>query len=322
MSFQRIFNRLNNQANRLLKPVRRQDGKDDAAILSPEIFLQLNRLQLNASKFLPGYSTGARSSFRRNPALEFREHRMYVPGDDVRFVDWKASGRQEHIFIKQGEYPKEATVYVLVDCSLSMNWGKPPKIKTAVQLAAILSYLTLNQSDKLFLIPFSDHLFQPLGPINGKGQFLGTLNYLHALQVRGTVNYPVVMKELRQRLGKSGGLVLIISDFFELDRPKDLLNFFPVPRWDTVFLHILHPDEISPQVMGDLEFLDIETGLTTNYDINKQVLADYNQRIQIWQEGLALACIEKSAFYALIPAGGDDKELVAQLRNLHLVNSL
>ena len=322
MSFLRFFNRLNKQASRLLNPRGNQSGKAESAILSPEIFRQLNRLQLSASRYLPGFSTGARSSFRRKPSLEFREHRMYVPGDDVRFVDWKASGRQEHIFIKQGEHPKEATVYVLIDCSLSMSWGEPQKFKTALQLAAMLSYLTLNQGDRLFLIPFSHTILQPIGPLNGKGQYLNALNYLRSLHLQGAVDGPVVTKALRHYLEKGGGLVHIISDFIDLERPNDLLDLLPVPHWDTVLLHVLHPDEISPPVSGDLELMDIESGGTVNLDINKQALAEYQRRIQSWQESLALASIQKNSFYALIPATGDEKELVAQLRKLRLVNAL
>ena len=96
-------------------------------LLPPHAVNQLNHLKLNASQYLPGFTAGTRASIRRRPAFDFREHRTYVPGDDVRYVDWKASARQEHIFIKQGEYPKEASVQILLDCSRSMDWGNPRK---------------------------------------------------------------------------------------------------------------------------------------------------------------------------------------------------
>ena len=101
--------------------------ESETITLAPQALCQLNRVRLTASRFLKGTTAGARPSFRRRPSYEFREHRMYVFGDDVRFVDWKASARQEHIFIKQGEHPKEATVFLLLDCSASMSWGQPPK---------------------------------------------------------------------------------------------------------------------------------------------------------------------------------------------------
>jgi hypothetical protein len=323
MSFLRIFNRLSKKVNDHSGHLTgMEEMKRDEILLSPGVFQHLERMQLSASRFLPGFATGLRSSFRRKPSLEFREHRMYVPGDDVRYVDWNASGRQEHIFIKQGEHRKEASVTLLIDCSLSMAWGNPPKSQTVRQLAAILSYLTLNKSDKLFVIPFSDRLHRTLGPINGKGQVPGLLKYLRSLPIQGVVDYPKIINEVKRRLGKSGGLVFILSDFIDLETPQDLLHLFPAPKWDTILLHLLHPDEIAPRIDGDLEFFDIETEQMINFDVDLKATVIYRRRIKEWQEQLGLACIESNAFYALIPTTGIDHELVAQLRNLRLVHPI
>jgi uncharacterized protein (DUF58 family) len=149
MWFRTIFNRSH-------KPSTSGGSTDGQAELrlSAQAIRQLDRLRLNAGRYLPGYGVGLRPSLRRRPSAEFQQHRMYVPGDDVRFVDWKASARAEHIFVKQGEQPKEATVYLLLDCSASMAWGSPPKSQAALQLAAALAYLALSHGDRFMLVPF------------------------------------------------------------------------------------------------------------------------------------------------------------------------
>ena len=75
------------------------------------------------STFAIGQAVGQRTSWRRLPSSDFREHRLYMPGDDLRHVDWNASARSEHIFVKLGERPREVTIHVLLDNSASMDFG-------------------------------------------------------------------------------------------------------------------------------------------------------------------------------------------------------
>jgi uncharacterized protein (DUF58 family) len=126
MWFRAIFNRSSKlKARQKNRTAAGAPGDELAELhLSAQAIRQLDRLRLNAGRYLPGHGVGLRPSLRRKPSAEFQQHRMYVPGDDVRFVDWKASARSEHIFVKQGEQPRQATVYLLLDCSASMGWGR------------------------------------------------------------------------------------------------------------------------------------------------------------------------------------------------------
>jgi uncharacterized protein (DUF58 family) len=160
------------------------DKPDKSRVLSAHAIRQLNRLQINTNRHIVGHGVGQRSSSRRKPSWDFLSHRMYVPGDDIRFVDWKASGRTEHIYIKQGEQQKEATVYILFDCSASMNWGEPSKSNLALSLLTALSYVTLNNGDRLMILPFFENISQPFGPVRGKGQLFSTYRYIQTASLR------------------------------------------------------------------------------------------------------------------------------------------
>ncbi|MEJ2485009.1 MAG: DUF58 domain-containing protein [Anaerolineales bacterium] len=126
MWFRRIF-RLDSLLPKHKEATDQDRSNDLVQQLSPEALRQLKRLQIRGSKALRGDRSGNRPSSRSKPAMEFREHRMYVPGDDIRFVDWRASARHETIFVRQGEMPKDVIVSLILDCSASMQWGKKEK---------------------------------------------------------------------------------------------------------------------------------------------------------------------------------------------------
>jgi len=197
-------------------------------LLTGDALRALDGLALNTDPVLPRQASGARSGSMRRPASEFREHRPYAPGDDVRYVDWKASARQEHIYIKQNADPRAELVYLLVDCSASMTWGEPPKSTAALSLAGLLGYLALANHDRLVVIPASAKgspgsgrgLTRPLGPLWGKGQAAHLERALRGLRFDGQVNVAHALGELRQRRLSQGGLVLVISDLLGvLDLP-------------------------------------------------------------------------------------------------------
>jgi uncharacterized protein (DUF58 family) len=238
-------------------------------------------------------------------------------------VDWKASARQEHIFVKQGEHQKEASVFVLLDCSASMGWGVPPKSATACQLASFFGYLALTHGDRFNLMPFQKDIIQPLGPVNGKGQIPLLLRTLRSLSFNGQSDLQAIGRQFRRRIGQSSGLLIVISDMIDLADPKEFLDYFPVPSWDIVLVHLLNPSEITPDFTGDFECQDVETGQKVNLDINQKAIADYRQKIIDWKNQLDLACVEKNAFYLFLEASGqNDLTLISRLREHRLLRPL
>ncbi len=306
---------------------KRETGPVSAAsrglALPPQAFLRMDHLQLNGGRFLPGSREGLRPSLRRRPSSDFLEHRTYAPGDDVRFVDWKASARQEHIFIKQGEHPKEATVSVLIDCSASMGWGSPPKSGAALSLAAALAYLALAHGDRLVVQPYGKTTAPALGPLSGKGQFPGVLNYLRAAQFGGSASLEAAALKFLREKAPGGGMLFILSDFLAEDRLEAVLDHFPAPLWQVVLLQLLHPDELHPAVLGDVELLDSETALTANYDISPGAVRAYQESLAGWQAGLDLACVSHHALFSVIPTDWSlEKEVLSHLQDIDVVRPL
>ena len=274
-------------------------GEKGALSMPAAVWHQLDSLQLSGGRFLPGRGSGQRRSFRRKPHAEFHEHRMYVPGDDVRFVDWRASARQEQVFIKQGEQPKENTVYFLLDCSASMSWGAPPKHQAQRALAAALGYSVLAHEDRLVVVPLAEAGPPPLGPLRGKGQLPALFDYLQRLPLRGQVD---VVEQIRvfSRRTRTSGLVLVLSDLIDVADFAGALDFMPPPIWEVVFLHLLHPDELEPPFRGNLRIVDIETNRRRNCDIDAAAIRRYRTGLTDWRAGLERQCDELRSLYTLI----------------------
>jgi len=262
----------------------------------------------------------------RRPAADFREYRQYAPGDDIRYVDWKASARQEHIFIKQGEHQKAATVYVLLDCSASMAWGDPPKSQTALALANALSYLALAHDDRLVILPITQDQTKtvpPLGPLWGKGQVPVLSGYFQAVRFQGQIDLTQTLVELSYRKYSSGGLVLVISDLLGVKDLTTGLDALPQPSWKVVCFQLLHPAEINPTLNGYFEMQDIETGQKKLYPVTPKALETYRQRLESLQKQIAQDCLERNAVYTLFPTNWSiENEILSQLRRTQVVKPL
>ena len=331
MWFRNIFRRPNNQQPAINN--QQSTGDQPTLNLPPSIYRLLDRLQLRASRHLRGTGAGLRPSSRRRPAAEFLEHRQYVPGDDVRFVDWTASARSEHIYLKQGEQPQETTVHILIDTSASMAWGNPQKSQAALQLAAALGYLTLTNEDRLQLIPLENP--RPSESIRiqsfkGKAQFPALLNHLLTLPFDAAQSKPFQGKtDLAQNLrafnrtSPRGGILLILSDLLDVHDLPAALATLPRPTWEVTVFHLLHPHELHPLINGQFELMDAETGQSTNYDITPQALEGYRKNLQTWRDAIELACIENKAFYTLIPTNWSlEKEVIPHLRKVRVLEPI
>ncbi|OGO19437.1 MAG: hypothetical protein A2Z14_18270 [Chloroflexi bacterium RBG_16_48_8] len=300
------------------EPYALKDGKF-TPVLSDRALRQLNRLQINASRYQPSGRIGLRRSLRRTLDLNFREHRKYIPGDDIRYVDWKASGRHEQVFVKQSESPKGILTYILIDISMSMSWGSPPKSQCMLELAAALGYASIAHGDQILVIPFRESLSHPYGPISGKAQISSLIRYLGSLSFSGKTDFENSIRDFRRQYG-GGGTVLILSDLLWRGNLSNVLEQLPAPTWDVVLLHLLHADEIQPPRMGNVEVHDIETENKINYDINQKAIEQYAINLEQWKSNLEMISMESNAFYTMIPTAWKlDLEIIPHLRSLDVL---
>ncbi len=318
MWFRNIF-RLAKQFDRSTPKLVLDTDAEQAHRLSPMAMRQLDRLSIRGSKALRGDRIGGRASNRRKPASEFREFRAYVPGDDIRFVDWRASARHENIFVRQGEMQKDVIVYLLLDTSGSMLWGKTPKREAQLALASALGYAALNNGDRLFVYPYGDQRNPEFGPATGKGHLSGYARYLNQLKYGGTSNLDKAMESLAQRVSR-GGVVFILSDLLEKGNLADVLSSVPAPKWWVNVIHMLHPAELDPEIRGAYELEDSETGRLINYDLNSEAIRRYKERVSAWRDQLEMSAVSEHAFYLLLNTNWAlDNEILPYLREMQVL---
>ena len=211
-----------------------------------------------------GFLTGLHRSPRRGFSVEFAEHRMYQPGDELRYVDWKILGRNDRLYVKQFEEETNLRAVVVCDASRSMAWsGNPqlvlPKLDYARRLIAALSLVLLRQRDATGLITFDDTVRAVIPPSARTGHWHQLLRVLAELQAgQGTAAEPAlrrVVGSLRRR-----GLAVFVSDLL-LDRELALkaLRFLRHRGHQVLVLHVMDPAEAELTGPAEARFEDPET---------------------------------------------------------------
>jgi uncharacterized protein (DUF58 family) len=242
-------------------------GRARLDLLDPLEVSKLGGLEIITEGVVEGFLSGLHRSPRRGFSVEFAEHRMYQPGDELRYVDWKILGRNDRLYVKQFEEETNLRAMVVWDTSRSMAWtGSPgtvlPKLDYARRLIAALSLVLIRQRDATGLITFDDDVRTVTPPRARLSHWRQLLQVLSTLDAgKGTAAEPAlrrVVAQLRRR-----GLVVFISDLL-LDRVIALkaLRFLRHRGHQVLVLHIMDPAEVSLGGPNEARFEDPETHAT------------------------------------------------------------
>jgi uncharacterized protein (DUF58 family) len=224
--------------------------------LRPSVIARAQALGLKARSIVEGLRVGDHKSPYRGFSVEFVQHREYVPGDDLRHIDWKGYGRSERYTIKQYEQETNFLGHVLLDASRSMHYGagETNKLEYAKVLAATLAYLIIHQRDCASLAVFDEVWRQQLPPSSQMGHMQTLLATLGDVTPKDKTAIGPLLEDLAKRIRRRG-LVFLLSDCFDNVEPlmKGLQNL-RFQGHEVVVFHILHPDEIDFPFDGTVKF--------------------------------------------------------------------
>jgi uncharacterized protein (DUF58 family) len=228
--------------------------------LQPDVLARAEALGLKARGIVEGLRIGDHKSPFRGFSVEFVQHREYVPGDDIRHIDWKSYGRSERYTIKQYEQETNFIGHVVVDASRSMQYGDgdASKLECAKLLAATLSYLIIHQRDTVALHVFDDGWRLRLPASSQPGHVQTILRSLEEVRPREKGSIGPLLGDLAQQ-ARRRGLVFLISDCF--DEVPGLIKGLQHLRFqghEVTIFHTLHPDEIGFPFQGMTRFLGLE----------------------------------------------------------------
>lgn len=215
----------------------------------PETLARIRPLGLRARTLVEGLVAGLHRSPLRGHSIEFAQHREYVPGDDLRQVDWKVYARSDRYYLKQYEDETNLVAYLLLDTSESMQYRGPAsslsKLEYAQLVAFSLAYLVITQQDSVGLATFSADVDRWLPPSGHAGQLDDVIHLMETAPTQQRTDLARVVELTSQRCTKPG-VVVLISDLLD-DQQKLLaaLKRLRYQRHDVLLIHVLDESELS-----------------------------------------------------------------------------
>src|SRR5437868_4428252 len=206
-----------------------------ASLLDPQFLHRLEQLELVSRKMFLGRMKGERRSKRKGQSVEFADYRNYVKDGDLRFLDWNLYARLDRLFIRLFMEEEDLHFYVLIDNSLSMDFGKPSKLHFAKQVAAALAFVGLVNLDRVVVEAFNERLTQSLPAVRGRKSLWRVLSFLNRIEPAGPSN---LRESLRTFSIKSSGkgIVVLLSDFMDKAGYADALRYLVARQFDVYLI--------------------------------------------------------------------------------------
>jgi uncharacterized protein (DUF58 family) len=267
--------------------------------LKPEVIRQVSRLDLRAKFIIQGFLTGLHASPFHGFSVEFSEHRKYVPGDDLKNLDWNIFAKTDRYYIKKFEAETNMTGYLVMDLSSSMAYTyrqELTKFEYGICLAAALGYLMIHQQDPVGLVTFDTQIRAALQPHSKRSQLGSILALLANLKPTGLTDIPHCLHQLAAMV-KGKSLIMLFSDL--LTEPGPLLDSMYHLRHrghEIILFHILDEAEVHFPFDGIIEFEDAETHDKLTLD-SKGIREDYLKSLGEFRERLKKECTAANIDY-------------------------
>ena len=257
------------------------------AELDPRLLAKIKQIHLRAKHLVNDVFASEYLSAFKGQGMEFEEVREYIPGDDVRHIDWNVTARSDRPFIKTYRDERELTVMFLIDVSASLRWGSTDVFKNevAAELSAVLAYAALKNNDKVGLIIFSDHIEHFVLPKKGRGhtwQIIRDILTFTGHDRKTDLNVP--LRFLNQVIKKKT-VCFLISDF--LTTGYEHLLSSAAQRHDLVAVSLVDPLEKALPPLGQICWQDAESGEILDVDTRDAAfLKRYHKMQQSSQQSL------------------------------------
>jgi uncharacterized protein (DUF58 family) len=251
-------------------------------MLPHEVIRQIRRLQLRARRAVEDLLGGEYHSVFKGTGIAFEEVREYLPGDDVRTIDWNVTARMGHPFIKRFVEERELTVALAVDCSGSQQFGTrlQQKREVAAELGAVLAFSAISNNDKVGLLQFTDRAEHFLPPAKGTRHVLRLIRDILFFQPRHRGTCLREGLDYLNRVLRRRAIVFLLSDFLDHDFERSLKR--SGRRHDLIAIRITDPREAELPAVGLLEVEDAETGQRLLVDTRsakvRETFADHARR--------------------------------------------
>jgi uncharacterized protein (DUF58 family) len=230
-------------------------------MLPEELLKKVRRIEITTRKLVDDALSGNYRTHFKGHGVTFSEHRLYVPGDDVRHIDWKVSARSRDPLIKKYEEERELTVFLVVDVSASEAFGSGAKLKSEIQaeVAAMLAYAATHTGDKVGALLFAGQVEEVVRPAKGRGHVMKIAQKVLTYEAKTSGTNLAAALDAADRIMKHAGVVFILSDFIATGYEMSLRRL--ARRHDVVAVSTDDPRETDVPDLGHFFLRDPETGV-------------------------------------------------------------
>lgn len=262
---------------------------------------------------------GERRSKRKGQSVEFDDFRNYVPGDDLRLLDWNLYARLDKLILKLFLEEEDLHFYALVDSSLSMDFGTPTKLEYAKQLAAALAFVALIRADRVRIETLAQPVSQRSPIFRGRQSVWRMLQQVESITPDGGTQLAEGVKNFCLR-NPGRGIVVVISDLMDKEGYQAALKYLLSHEMDCFVIQVLSQEELQPDVKGDLRLVDCEDSDEAEITVSAPLLRKYQQTLNSFCAGAQQYCAKRGMHYLLANNQLPIEELVAKhLRRRGLV---
>jgi uncharacterized protein (DUF58 family) len=279
-------------------------------ILTPQLLAQLERLELVSRKIFRGRMKGERRSKRKGQSVEFADFRNYVPGDDLRFIDWNLYARLDRLFIKLFLEEEDLHFFCLVDTSSSMEFGEPTKLLYAKQLAAALGFIGLCRADRVKIETLGATRKSPGPTLRGRSSLWRMIDYLENVEPGENVTLTQGIKEFCLR-NSGKGILVLISDLMDKTGYEAAFRYLTAQQMDVYVIQVLSQEELDPDVKGDLKLVDCEDDDMAEITVSRPLLDRYKRTLATFIEGAREFCARRGMSYIMTSTQNPVDQLVA-----------
>ncbi|HVL16052.1 MAG TPA: DUF58 domain-containing protein [Gemmata sp.] len=258
-------------------------------LLTPEILRKLEVLELVSRKVRAGRTRGDRLSRRKGRGSEFADFRPYASGDDLRFLDWGLFARFERLFLRLFLEDEDLHVHLLIDASRSMAFGTPEKLLFAKRVAAAVGFVGLVNLDRVTVTAFADRVVSKSPTFRGRSSLPRLLAALDAVGPAEAGDFGRAARAIAPGLN-GRGLVVVLSDFLDRAGVANGLRFLAARGMDAAAVHVLSPEEVEPDLAGDLRLTDAEDGSAAEVTVTADLMDRYRGALAGFRSRLTADC--------------------------------
>lgn len=270
-------------------------------------FAKLNNLKLAMNIRLDKGMSGGRKSSAKGASVEFSDFREYIPGDDIRRIDWNVYGRLDRLYIKQFMEEKEAFYHIFLDTSASMNYGEEKKSVMALRLAAVFVWLVQKQLDRVEILTLRDGRLDKTSPITGRNSFGRMLNELETIEFSGTTQ---MSNAIRRSSVGGRGVSIIISDFLDPDGIDEAVKYLVYKRQDVLLLQVLAKEEVQFEDEGTVAITDMETGDEVRVTMTRATIKNYHETLKKHNQEIERLAKKYGCAYLQVTSDEDIQKVV------------